>query len=372
MIWDKRGFIAVPTLESLRRVFTTGGITLIGCLAFFAHLYHLRIEQDLHSELLGIVFPLLLSILLVAAGIWLYQSRLNSAYTSRVTAWTGIGLLGGVAFGYPVVPYQAAHGITMADIPFLTVNWATTGALGGFLIGLFNARQRQYRAALEAERAELAAREQELERQNERLERFASIVSHDLRNPLTVATGRLALAREDHDSDNLEAVDTALNRMDTLIEEILSFARQDQPIDDPVRVSLSTVANQAWTVVDTKEATLRIEDDPTVEADPDRLQQLFENLFRNAIDHASETVTVRVGPLPDKSGFYVADNGPGIPEDERDEIFTYGYSTTDEGTGFGLAIVSEVVEAHGWAIDLTESEEGGARFEISEIEARES
>jgi len=344
------------------------GIVLVGCLTLFVHLYHLYIEQGFHTKLLGITFPFLLSILLVIAGIWLYLSQLDSAYTSRVTAWTGIGLLGGVAFGYPVVPYQAAHGVTLADIQFITVNWGTTGALGGFLIGFFNARQRQYQAALEDERAKLDARKQELERQNERLERFASVISHDLRNPLNVATGRLTLAQQNYDSDNLESVETALKRMETLIEDLLSLARQGQPIDDTVRVSLAAVADRAWAVVNTKEATFRLEDDATIEADPDRLQQLFENLFRNAIDHGSETVTVHVGALPDKSGFYIADEGPGISEDERDEVFTFGYSSTKEGTGLGLAIVAEIVEAHGWEIHVTDSDEGGARFEITGVE----
>lgn len=355
-----------------RRGLTSGGVILIGCLTVLAHLYHLRIEESIHSRLLGVVFPLILSIMLVAAGIWLYRSQLESSYTARVAVWTGVGLFGGVAFGYPIVPYQVAHGITVVDIPFLVVNWATAGALGGFLIGVYNARHRQYRDALEAERAELAARERELERQNERLERFTHIVSHDLRNPLTVATGRLELARQDGDSEHLDAVETALERMGTLIDELLALARQEQTIDDTDWVSLSMVANNAWATVDTKGATLQIDDDLTVKADSGRLQQLFENLFRNAVDHAGEGVTVRVGGLSDTAGFYVADTGSGIPEDKRDEVFTYGYSMTDDGTGFGLAIVSEIVEAHDWEITLTESAEGGARFEISEVDTREA
>ncbi|WP_336136422.1 sensor histidine kinase [Natronomonas amylolytica] len=360
-------------LGSPRREVTAGGVVLIGCLTVLAHLYHLRIEESIHSRLLGVVFPLILSSILVFAGIWLYRSPLESSYTARVAAWTGIGLFGGVAFGYPVVPYQAVHGITVADIPFLMVNWATTGALGGFLIGIYNARHRQYRDALEAERAELAARERELERQNERLERFTHIVSHDLRNPLTVAAGRLELARQDGDSEHLDAMETALERMETLIDELLALARQEQTIDDTDWVSLSMVANNAWATVDTKAATLQVDDDDlTVKADSGRLQQLFENLFRNAIDHAGEDVTVRVGGLSDTAGFYVADTGPGIPEAERDDVFTYGYSTAEDGTGFGLAIVSEIAEAHGWEITLTDSEEGGTRFEISGTDVRNS
>ena len=134
----------------------------------------------------------------------------------------------------------------------------------------------------------------ELERQNQRLEQFASMVSHDLRNPLNVATGRLELAREDCDSEHLEIMDTALDRMEALIEDVLTLARQGQPIDETDHVSLSAVVKQCWEVVDTQKATLTVESDRMIEADPTRLQQLLENLFRNAIDHAGEEVSIQM------------------------------------------------------------------------------
>lgn len=75
---------------------------------------------------------------------------------------------------------------------------------------------------------------------------------------------------------------------------------------------------------------------------------------------------ITIGDLD--TGFYIADNGPGIPEGERDRIFESGYSTLTKGTGFGLAIVQEIVAAHGWEISVTDSEDGGARFEIPGVE----
>jgi signal transduction histidine kinase len=81
------------------------------------------------------------------------------------------------------------------------------------------------------------------------------------------------------------------------------------------------------------------------------------------VEHGSSDLTVRVGEL-DRGGFYVEDDGVGIPEDEREEVFGSGYSTGEDGTGFGLAIVTEIVDAHGWRIRVRESREGGARFEI--------
>jgi signal transduction histidine kinase len=209
----------------------------------------------------------------------------------------------------------------------------------------------------------------ELERQNKRLDQFASMISHDLRNPLTVAIGRLALAREECDSEHLEAVATAHARMEELIEEVLTLARQGQPINETETVDLSAVAAQCWKVVETTGAELVTEDDLTIIADVDRLQRLLENLFRNAIEHGGEDVTIRVGAIGEDGGFYVADNGPGIPPEDRKQVFESGYTTADDGTGFGLAIIKEIVDAHGWIITITESADGGAQFDIREVDS---
>jgi len=103
-------------------------------------------------------------------------------------------------------------------------------------------------------------------------------------------------------------------------------------------------------MVETDTAELRVDDDLAFKADPARLKRLFENLFRNALDHGGPDVTVTVGALSDKPGFYVFDDGPGIPEGDGDSVFEPGYTTREEGTGFGLAIVAEMVTAHGWTI----------------------
>lgn len=213
---------------------------------------------------------------------------------------------------------------------------------------------------------------EELQRQNERLNRFASLVSHDLRNPLNVAKLQFELLREEAevavDNDQAEAVERALTRMDDLITEILALARDGQPVEQWDAVLLSSVVGRCWEMVETSTAELRLDDDLTFKADEARLQRLFENLFRNALDHGGPDVTVTVGVLPARSGFYVSDDGPGIPESDRESVFEPGYTTREEGNGFGLAIVAEVVTAHGWEIQVTESESGGTRFDIVGVE----
>jgi signal transduction histidine kinase len=209
-------------------------------------------------------------------------------------------------------------------------------------------------------------RERELARQNDRLEKFANVVSHDLKNPLNVAQGRLELASEQYESEDLDSAARAVDRSLTLIEDLLTLARQGQSVGDVESVQLAEICESCWQTVETGDSTLSIETDRTIRADPGRLKQLLENLMRNAIEHGGERVSITVGDLDD--GFYVADDGAGIPEDEREDVFEAGYSTTDEGTGFGLNIVNEIVEAHGWEITVCDSTEGGARFEITGVE----
>ncbi|WP_049936343.1 hybrid sensor histidine kinase/response regulator [Haloplanus natans] len=226
-------------------------------------------------------------------------------------------------------------------------------------------------------------RERELARQNERLEEFASVVSHDLRNPLNVAEGHLDLLQQECDRGRLDAVSRAHDRMNALIDDLLTLAREGEEVGDLEAVDLAAITERCWRNVDTDGATIDLRTDRTIRADPSRLQQLLENLVRNSVEHGStgnrtksgdsvehgttdDGVTVTVGDLPD--GFYVADDGPGIPEAERDRIFDAGYTTSQDGTGFGLRIVEQVAEAHAWDIEVLERDGGGARFEITGVE----
>ncbi|QSW99399.1 histidine kinase N-terminal 7TM domain-containing protein [Haloterrigena alkaliphila] len=231
-------------------------------------------------------------------------------------------------------------------------------------------------------------RETKLKRQNKRLERFADLVSHDLRNPLTVADGYVDLARETGDTDHLEEVERAHERMETIIDDVLALAREGEAVTDPEPVDLGSLAEQAWANVDTGDAALSIEGTTTLLGDGTRLLRLLENLFRNSIEHGRPvddpegvdeprgaddsreppmTVSVGVIGTSPNYGFYVADDGRGLPDD-HERVFEEGYTTDAEGTGFGLSIVEEISTAHGWTVDACESEDGGARFEFTGIE----
>ncbi|WP_303299582.1 sensor histidine kinase [Haloferax volcanii] len=250
------------------------------------------------------------------------------------------------------------------------------------------------------------ARETELRRRNDRLDQFASVVTHDLRNPLNVAQMRLELAREGHGTEHLSTVADAHDRMEALIQDVLQLARVGEEVGEVEPVSLATVAADAVTNTSLGASGLTVEADARLRADRGRLTAVFENLFRNAVEHGSTSrrespdetasrdvptetpspaadksaadasgrraradadggtpgVNVRVGPLED--GFFVEDDGPGIPPEEQDRIFESGYSTDSRGTGLGLAIVAGVADAHGWEVTATTGKNGGARFEF--------
>ena len=212
-------------------------------------------------------------------------------------------------------------------------------------------------------------REAALERQNHRLDSFASIVSQDLRNPLNVAQGRVQLARDaSDDGATLDAALDALDRMESIVERTLALAREGETVGDPERVDLAEVVADSWSTVDTADAALSVETDREVLADPDRLRNLFENLMRNAVDHAGDNVSIRVGDLSD--GFFIEDDGRGIDPAVADSLFEPGESGAGGNTGFGLAIVQEIATAHGWTVEPTSGEDGGARFEVRGVDKR--
>lgn len=209
---------------------------------------------------------------------------------------------------------------------------------------------------------------EQIEQQRDQLEEFASVVSHDLRNPLGIVQGYLDLAEQTGDPEHFDRCRNALERMDILIGDLLTLARGGQSIAETESIELAELVRDCWEFVPAEEATVELDDDIILKGDWSRVQQLFENLFRNAVEHGGGDVTIRIGMLESGSGIYVKDDGAGIPEEKHNQIFTDGYSTGEEGSGFGLTIVQQIVEAHGWNIRVTDSETGGARFEITGTE----
>jgi len=204
-----------------------------------------------------------------------------------------------------------------------------------------------------------------LDAQNERLNEFAGVLAHDLRNPLTGAQGYTELAAEtvsDPEAEYLGIALDSLERMETLITETLSLARDGVDVGEREPVQLADIAQMAWTTVEPETATLTINNDRTIHADKSRLQQLFENLFRNVDQHCGDDVTVTVEGTDD--GFTVEDSGPGLPPELAESLFGGEYEASRRG--LGLLIIERVVSGHGWDGTI-ESSDSGTRFVFSNI-----
>jgi len=233
-------------------------------------------------------------------------------------------------------PIRSEILIPLGDQGVMNVGATVEDAFGESALSLAELLATNTEAALErAERERLLRnRERVFERRNERLDEFASIVSHDLGNPLTSAEIALDLAASDCESEFHDNVARSLDRMDTLIEEALTLARRGLLVSDPEPVDMETVVESARATLGTPPAELVVERGiETFEADGEGLQTLLENLLRNAVDHAGEDVTVRVGPLADRADSFVADDGPGIDSEDRKDVFKRDYSTGGSETG---------------------------------------
>ncbi|WP_339105677.1 HAMP domain-containing sensor histidine kinase [Haloterrigena salinisoli] len=317
------------------------------------------------KTLLESVFPFAIATAVVLADRFLVAQDVSVRDRLTVFAYGLGGFL--AAFIVAALHLYIAYldGLGARSPLYLLLMSGTMGVGAGTVAGIYDIKQR--------------AATREARRQSERLEEFASVVSHDLRNPLSVARGRLDAAFRTGEAKHLKEVDAAMTRMDELIEESLSVARSGTQVEETYEVPLSELAGDAWSSTATGNASYEVVDHRTLQVDPLRAKQLFENLFRNAVEHGStspasqaqqdslehgrDDVTIRVGPC--SGGFFVEDDGPGIPEGERERILEQGYSTSEEGSGLGLAIVRAIADAHGWSVTVTESETGGARFEFT-------
>lgn len=219
------------------------------------------------------------------------------------------------------------------------------------------------------------SREQEIRAKNQRLEEFAGVLAHDLRNPLNIASEYAKLVRETGDMEHLAPVENSIERVMTIVEGLLALARTGQGFDEFEEGTIGGLAREAWSSVETEDASLVVETDRNVTAELGWLQRLFENAFRNSVEHGSTSsrpeaddsvehggsgVTVRVGAID--GGFYIEDDGPGIDPEHRERLLDGDSSEGD--VRFGFKVIRDIVDAHGWELAIEEDESGGARLEV--------
>ncbi|UTF52505.1 PAS domain S-box protein [Natronosalvus rutilus] len=210
-------------------------------------------------------------------------------------------------------------------------------------------------------------REQQLTEQNERLDRFAGMLAHELRNPVSIGQIYSRQLPTETKPEVKEYITEAFDRIEDIIDAMLVITRGSDALSEPTPVSVLETAQETWNEVDAPEARMETAANQMIEADSTYLRHLFRNLFENAVKHGGADVTITVGDLP--TGFFVADDGVGIPPADRDEIFNEGYTTasTEAGMGLGLTFVKELADVYGWTCSVTKSDTGGARFEFENV-----
>jgi signal transduction histidine kinase len=312
------------------------------------------------SRFLLIVIP---GGILVYCGHRLPQTDIHEGLYSFVTWWVLIGV--GVMLGVIGV-IELIGGL---ENPVFSVLLATAlGSVGGFGIGQYAAQAKT--RAREAEQYSLALEQanDQLESQQQQLESFAGMLAHELRNPLQIA--KIYHQQERHaDEEAADQVTTAHDRIEEMIDVLLITVRGTGESTDVEAVRLADVIADAWETVtsDGVSGNLVVETEQAIRTDPTHLQYLFRQLFRNSLEAGGENVTVRVGELEDSDGFYIEDDGPGIPEDVRDAVTTAGFSTKPGGQGLGLTFVAQLAEAYDWEWRITESEFDGARINFMDV-----
>lgn len=291
-------------------------------------------------------------------GAWvLPRARIDPDLFPRVVLWT---------FGGMVVMLVAAAlatlrpGAVIPDPEGIALSLAALGGAGGLAIGLYEAR------AVTQNRQRLRAREEAADawRQKEHLEQIQSVIGHDIKSPMSGIYANIDLARDTGDLSHLDDAEEAARRVEDLIEDLGRLTREGVLVEDTEPVPLADLARDVWGSLGTARGRLQVDlEGMTVEADRGRLGRLLDNLFRNAVNHGGPDVVIEVGQLPGEEGFYVQDDGPGFPGAPR-QALEVGYTTHEDGTGFGLPIVQRIARSHGWSLNLTEAPEGGARVEV--------
>ena len=225
---------------------------------------------------------------------------------------------------------------------------------------------------------------QELARSNEDLEQFAYVASHDLKAPLRGIDNLAAWVEEDlgerlegESRENMRLLRGRVRRLENLLNDLLNYSRARR-VESPVEtVNLAEMISATWKLLNTSnrlslEMNLDLQRN-TAEIRVSALEQVLTNLFSNAIKHHDKEngqVFVSVSELPDRYEFIVADDGPGIPADQRERAFqmfqTLRPRDEVEGSGMGLAIIRKLIERIGGTIGAEDRIDGrGIQFRFT-------
>jgi two-component system sensor kinase FixL len=208
----------------------------------------------------------------------------------------------------------------------------------------------------------------------------AGMVGHDLRNPLQAVIGELYLARIEVDSlpeselksnlqESIQVIEEQAVYMDKIVSDLQAFVRPVRTDKQPISlIELVTAVLASIAIPENISINVHMKADfPQVKADPQLLRRVLINLVTNAVqampDGGKLNISAEVNSQ-DQAVVTVEDNGVGIPEKIKSQVFTPLFTTKPRGQGFGLAVCKRVIEAHGGSINFESQEGKGAKFII--------
>ena len=339
------------------------GLTLLiglGIGLFVLHVFHAIGEgENLQTIVLGVAFPALFALGVAAGGISLWRSDESPQQVLRAGAWALFGTVVFVVAAVLTIFYQQAEGTAMSDPFFMLVNAASGGAIGGFVLGIYDNRQRRAR--------------QHAERLSDRLTVLNRVLRHDIRNRANVLTG-YAEALADDPANVADKADV-IHRQSTEILELGEYAREieeifqgseaDREVVDIAALLENSVErfNRDYDI----DGTLSAPDGLLVYAHP-LIGSAVTAVIENAIEHTDkDTPRISVAARQTQSDgedyaeVQIADDGPGIPETER-VVLERGYETPLEHTsGMGLWLVYWIVSASDGDVELETEDVDGTR-----------
>jgi two-component system nitrogen regulation sensor histidine kinase NtrY len=206
-------------------------------------------------------------------------------------------------------------------------------------------------------------------------------LAHEIKNPLTPIQLSAQRIRKAHlkqapdfakiVTESTGAIVQEVEALKNLVDEFAQFARL--PAVNPQPAALKDVVEQALSLYDGLFAEVRLErridaDLPVLRLDAEQMKRVLINLVDNAIEaverRGAVTISAEYERAQGRVRLGVADDGPGIPVEDRDKLFVPHFSTKKRGSGLGLAIVSRIVQEHGGVIRVEENAPRGARFVV--------
>jgi len=306
---------------------------------------------------------------LVVGGYRLPRTAVPERYYPRLLAWMSGGA---VLFG----GFSVITGVTFfPEIPLAqvgSIRWGVSVGSGtGFLVGFLIARNVERRVA--AERA--AVRAAEAEDRREILEYLNALLRHEVLNTATVITGHADLLESTlhEDAAGREYTETIKRQADeisSVIDDVQFLLQASETDRSPESVDVRPVLETELRNLDDRHEAVKTELDAPLEAHvlaDDLVRRMFANLLANAVEHNDsepKRVSVSVARTPEEVTVDIEDNGPGIPDDEREGMFDP--EVREKAThGLGLTIVARLVDRYGGNIELVETGADGTMFTVT-------